>query len=50
MKTILLSEGNIRFINERVAGELSAEAMYRMIANVAQNMGIFNFIGWGLCL
>jgi len=48
MKTILLSEGNIRFINERVAGELSAEAMYRMIANVAQNMGLFGVQAWAL--
>ena len=48
MKTILLSEANIKFINERVTGELTAEAMYRMIANVAQNMGLFGVQAWAL--
>ena len=48
MKTILLSEGLQTFVNERIGGELKAEAMYRVIANVAQNLGLFGVQSWAL--
>ena len=43
MKQKLLSEKFIAMLNARGEDELNAEAMYRQIANIAQERGLFGF-------